>query len=71
MEEGRRRGDRDLIAGAAQILEWSLERGWDPEYGGILYFVDVEGKPPEPYEHDMKLWWPHTEALYALLLHII
>ena len=23
---------------------------------------------PEPYEHDMKLWWPHNEALYATLL---
>ena len=68
MEEGRHRGDHDLIERAAQVLEWSLEWGWDPEFGGILYFVDVEGKPPEPYEHDMKLWWPHTEALYALLL---
>lgn len=68
MEEGRHRGDHDLIERATQILGWSLEKGWDPEFGGILYFVDVEGKPPEPYEHDMKLWWPHTEALYALLL---
>jgi N-acylglucosamine 2-epimerase len=68
LREGRARNDPALIRRAAQILRWSLERGWDPEYGGILYFVDVEGKPPEQLEWDMKLWWPHTEALYALLL---
>ncbi|MCD6405905.1 MAG: AGE family epimerase/isomerase [Planctomycetes bacterium] len=68
MEEGRASGDRALIEDACRILRWSLEAGWDDEFGGILYFVDIEGKPPEPYEHDMKLWWPHTEAIYATLL---
>ncbi|MGN0976946.1 MAG: AGE family epimerase/isomerase, partial [Faecousia sp.] len=23
---------------------------------------------PEAYEHDMKLWWPHNEALIASLM---
>ena len=68
LEEGRRRGDASLIEKACLILDWSLERGWDTEDGGILYFVDVEGKPCLQYEHDMKLWWPHNEALYACLL---
>jgi len=68
MEEARRRSDTELVRGATRILEWSLKIGWDEKFGGILYFVDVDGKPAEPYEHDMKLWWPHTEALYALLL---
>ncbi|MCJ7822773.1 MAG: AGE family epimerase/isomerase [Armatimonadetes bacterium] len=68
MEEGRHRGDRGLIEKACTILDWSLKWGWDREFGGLLYYVDVEGKPPEQYEHDMKLWWPHTEALYATLL---
>jgi N-acylglucosamine 2-epimerase len=68
MEEGRHGNGRGLIEKACTILDWSLEWGWDKEYGGILYYVDVEGKPPEQYEHDMKLWWPHTEALYACLL---
>ena len=68
MHEGRHRDDSSLIEQALEILEWSLEWGWDKEYGGILYFVDAEGKPPEQLEWDMKLWWPHTEALYALLL---
>lgn len=69
MHESRHRGgDPDLVASASQILDWSLEIGWDAEFGGILYFVDCDGKPAEPYEHDLKLWWPHTEALYATLL---
>ena len=68
LEEARKAGRPDLIDKACRILDWSLERGWDNEYGGILYFVDVEGKPCVQYEHDMKLWWPHCEALYATLL---
>lgn len=68
MEESRHRKDKKLLEKACLILDWSLELGWDKEYGGLLYFVDIEGKPPEPYEHDMKLWWPHNEAIYACLL---
>jgi N-acylglucosamine 2-epimerase len=68
MQEGCRRDDSSIIESALDILNWSLEWGWDDEYGGILSFVDIEGRPPEQLEWDMKLWWPHTEALYALLL---
>ena len=68
MHEARHRSDPSLLTRALDILKWSLDIGWDKEYGGILYFVDVEGKPTEQLEWDMKLWWPHTEALYALLL---
>ena len=46
----------------------AIERGWDKEYGGLLYFVDCMGFPPEAYEHDMKLWWPHNEILIASLM---
>lgn len=68
MHEGIYRRNSDLIKRAVEILDWSLEIGWDKEFGGLLYFVDIEGKPAEQLEWDMKLWWPHTEALYALLL---
>ena len=67
-EARHRGGDRGLVEQACRIIEWSLEIGWDEAHGGILYFVDCDGKPPEQYEHDMKLWWPHNESLYALLL---
>lgn len=68
MEVGRRRGDMQLVHRAARILDFSLERGWDETEGGLFYFIDVEGKPSPYLEHDMKLWWPHSEGLYATLL---
>jgi N-acylglucosamine 2-epimerase len=69
MEESRyRNNDAELLKRACQILDWSLEIGWDEQYGGILYFKDCKGYPSPRYEHDMKLWWPHNEAIYATLL---
>ena len=53
---------------ALQIFNWAIDAGWDKEYGGILYFIDCLGKPPEAYEHDMKLWWVHNETLIASLM---
>ena len=32
------------------------------------YFMDIEDKPQIPLESNMKLWWPHTEAIYACVL---
>lgn len=68
LEEGIYRNDAELKTLAKTIFDEAIERGWDKEYGGIIYFKDVEGKPVEAYEHDMKLWWPHNEALIASLM---
>src|SRR5690554_2842754 len=68
MHEGQHRGDDRYLRAALDILRWMLDLGWDQEHGGLLYFVDYLGKPPTRLEWDQKLWWPHTEALYALLL---
>lgn len=68
LEEARYRRDDSLRDTALRILDGSLRLGWDEEYGGLLYYVDVRGKPCVQYEHDMKLWWPHNEAIYATLL---
>jgi N-acylglucosamine 2-epimerase len=68
MEHGRRLDDKRMIYSACEVLDWSLERGWDAAHGGIVYFTDAQGRPPEQLEHDMKLWWPHVEALRAALL---
>lgn len=57
-----------MMKDALQILDWSLELGWDKEYGGFLYFVDISGRPCEQLEWDMKLWWVHNEALIATLM---
>ena len=67
MTEALHRQDSELMKKAIQINLWSLERGWDQEKGGIFYFVDVENKPVLSLEWDMKLFWPHCEAMIALL----
>ena len=68
MQEGMARNDRDLIRKACDLTIWMLDFGWDKEYSGLYYFLDSEGNQPLPLEWDMKLWWCHNEALYALLL---
>ena len=60
--------DPEMFSLALDALEGSLNFGWDKEYGGIYYFMDIEGKPSLQLESSMKLWWPHTEAIYALIL---
>ena len=68
MHHALSRNDRKTIRAAAEVLRWHLEKGWDKEYGGIFLGIDAEGHPPFMPNSDRKLWWPHTEALYALLL---
>ena len=69
----------DAVGGSARhealalaVLEGSLKAGWDDAThgGGLLYMVDVEGKPllDATVMADGKLWWPHTEALIALTM---
>jgi N-acylglucosamine 2-epimerase len=62
------RNDDALRETACDILLASLERGWDEEFGGIRYMLNIDGTPTHSLEADMKLWWPHCESLYALLL---
>lgn len=68
LEHAKRTGDKELVAKAEQIFDWAINAGWDKEYGGLLYFIDALGNPPEAYEHDMKLWWPHDEILISSLM---
>lgn len=68
MEQANQSGDESLRAKAQQMFDFAYQGGWDTEYGGLLYFVDCKGLPPEAYEHDMKLWWPHNELLIASLM---
>ena len=68
LEHAKRTGNTALVPRAEQIFRWAIDAGWDREYGGLLYFVDCLGRPPEAYEHDMKLWWPHDEILISSLM---
>lgn len=68
MHLAKRTGRGALVEPALEVVDWSLERGWDEEYGGLYYFLDCDGWPPMQLEWSMKLWWPITEAMYATLL---
>jgi N-acylglucosamine 2-epimerase len=68
MDEANRTGDKKLYKESEGIFLDAINAGWDNEYGGLLYFIDCLGKPPEAYEHDMKLWWPHNEILIAAIM---
>ncbi|MNK16827.1 Cellobiose 2-epimerase [compost metagenome] len=63
-----RANDPHLIDLGCRMLDYMWERGWDTEYGGILYFRDVYGKPVQEYWQDMKFWWPQNETIIATLL---
>lgn len=68
LHEGKHRSDQRLIRLGLSILDCMWKRGWDEEFGGIFYFRDLRGLPVQEYWHDMKLWWPHCEAIIATLL---
>ena len=63
-----RNNDPHLIALGCKMLDYMWERGWDKEFGGILYFRDVYDRPVQEYWQDMKFWWPQNEAIIATLL---
>ena len=67
-EARHRNNDPQLIALGCRMLDYMFERGWDKEFGGILYFRDVYGKPVQEYWQDMKFWWPQNETIIATLL---
>ena len=56
----------DLIRKAVEATLRMVEYGWDEEYGGIFYFMDRLGHPPQQLEWDQKLWWVHIETLISL-----
>ncbi|HSR38314.1 MAG TPA: AGE family epimerase/isomerase [Phnomibacter sp.] len=56
----------ELVEKATRIMLSTLEHGWDEAYGGIFYFLDVKGNPPQQLEWDQKLWWVHIETLVGL-----
>ncbi len=68
MEEANYTSNKEIYDTAVEIFDCAINSGWDKEYGGLLYFIDCLGNPPESYEHDMKLWWPHNETLIASMM---
>jgi len=76
MEEALRRKDRALVQRCIQVIDWACAKGHDPVHGGLFNILDRAGGEPRGYDPrasfdegwDDKVWWVHSEALYALLL---
>ena len=67
MDLGQRMNRPELIDKAVETTLATIEYGWDKQYGGIYYFMDRLGYPPQQLEWDQKLWWVHIESLISLL----
>ncbi len=67
MDLGQRLGRPELIEKAKDTALTMLEYGWDKEFGGIFYFMDLKGCPPQELEWDQKLWWVHIETLISMI----
>lgn len=84
MHLARRLGDPKPVAAATEVVRWMAADGWDSESGGLPQFQHIEGGQPRGTvrrENDgdhmireltenwsNRLWWVHSEALYALIL---
>ena len=84
LHQALRGNKRSAIPRCAEVARATCETAWDEDLGGIPQFMDCEGGQPRgdlPGEFDdhpmivklrtlwdKKLWWPHSEALYLLLL---
>jgi N-acylglucosamine 2-epimerase len=66
MDLGVRMKNDGLIQKAVDIMLRTIEFGWDKEFEGLFYFMDIKGHPTQQLEWDQKLWWVHVEALVAL-----
>lgn len=67
MDLGVRLNRPDLVKEAVETTLNLVEYGWDKQYGGIFYFMDRKGLPPQQLEWDQKLWWVHVETLISLI----
>lgn len=67
MDLGHRLNRPELINKAVETTLKMIDYGWDKEHGGIFYYMDRLGRPPQQLEWDQKLWWVHIETLISLL----
>jgi len=81
MEQAITHGRQDAVDKARAVIAASYRAGWDDVNGGLFRFVvpGPDGPRPTGTPHgqfesliaetwDGKIWWPHTETLYATLL---
>ncbi|MBN1271204.1 MAG: AGE family epimerase/isomerase [Candidatus Aminicenantes bacterium] len=67
LDIARRRDDVSLIDRTSRIILSTLDYSWDKKNGGLHSFLDIQQKPIDRLDWDLKLWWVHAEALVAIL----
>ena len=79
LHEAMKHGEVTLQTQAIETIKVMFNTGWDDAYGGLLRFcfkggVEPTGTPGTTFEQlildtwDTKIWWTHSEAIYALSL---
>lgn len=71
IHEGQHLKNAGIIRKGVTLIDWGMEWGWDPQYGGIVNDLDIGGDSLFAlgvYWAPYKMWWAILEALYANLL---
>ncbi len=63
----RERNARDRMECGVEAIRAHIEAAWDEEFGGLFGAIDVMTGEPKRADANKNMW-PHTEALYALML---
>ena len=66
--EALRLENSELMDTALTMLKWHIVKGWDEDYGGFYWFLNIDGKTPFKKGWDNKPWWSPAEALIGLML---
>lgn len=67
MDLAQRLNRPELTEMAKNTAMLMADYGWDKEFGGIYYFMDLKGCPPQELEWDQKLWWVHIETMISMI----
>lgn len=69
LQFAKKRNDHELKKTAIEdFIVKMFDHGWDTKYGGLFYFLDVDGYSPVQLEWNMKLWWTHNESMISFLM---
>ena len=76
LESGRINNYPAVVSKALQGVDWTYDVGWDGGYGGVVAYLDADGRTPEPFDWhketntawDDKIWWVNCESLCCFAL---
>ena len=82
IQAARKFNNEEIVKAAMNTVLTTSIKAWDEKNGGMMYYLDRDGGKPKGLESheerfladaalrdwDNKMWWPHTETIYANLL---